>query len=902
MATAECARVAFAYLRTPEAAKLAGKDAPALQLENGILAFIGKLVAHGLDSQAVKELRVLKRRLDIFLGHSADGGSKTAKAKPGTRKPPIPAEKETLASLMDFGDVDPKSPALPVVISFQLYLLRIIGRVRRPQLVEEVSRYLDWSHPSSAANLIAHAANTAKPDPKMTRQLESLAQIVVSLCPSVSRTDDAPQKDGRLPPSPQVVLSLQHLAFQIRQKWWQLSGHKTDIEKELLEPFSRCLGAFVRRSRISDGKKFELADPLVRSLLEPTGMLSQSQEPSKSKAFLAIAKLLASLAQSANLAEDALRWLKASGTAGAADVSAAESAARLVQTAALSLNSYLKNAQEKDPETAMEDALEALSGRLGGTTSEVDNLFLQTNTLRRVATKAISSKVDGILSQAKLRQYAMRIVAATIHFAVRYLDHGDEAEADAQNGTCQKQKLFSCRKYASSIIDSACICSKSSVESGANDHWATVDGLLQDSLAIMGHLTGPDDSEETIAGELRQAYVKLSNAYWALYLQLRALERNSPVSIKAMQKSIEILDERPPAEQQSGLLVMKSEKLAEVLESLDQAQGSREATAIGIRALIRSGVLETAVAMAKTFPVQRAFDADESTAMLGRALKQFHRSFLKFGVLYSSALAFYDDETLSGDGRGLLLELQLGFFARLLSKNRSWDADLNASVQAISARLHQLYTLDNFPIRRRRVLTTLCQLSLDHPDVLPHASEWINELESEIVTEASEDLGLVGFQSHLQTLGRVKSCMQKTAPPVETLKECIAIWQKIVDLAGSWDSLVQRVDDVELWLAELQSLTDFLGAKGEEYVCLPLLSLQTSILELERDEDTSLLVMSLCAFGLQLLRLGYSGRAGLALAKAEGLAAHEKTSTEARLQWHLAYAEYLVHIGNMPKW
>lgn len=70
VAAAECARVAFAYLGTAEAKKVVGKDGQELQLENGVLALIGKLVALGLDSQAVKEIRLLKRRLEAFLGHT----------------------------------------------------------------------------------------------------------------------------------------------------------------------------------------------------------------------------------------------------------------------------------------------------------------------------------------------------------------------------------------------------------------------------------------------------------------------------------------------------------------------------------------------------------------------------------------------------------------------------------------------------------------------------------------------------------------------------------------------------------------------------------------------------------------------------------------------------------------
>jgi separase len=70
--TAECSRVAFAYLGTPEAVKVAGKDSPELQLENGVLALIGKLVAHGLDTLAIKEMRILKRRLDKYLGRDVE--------------------------------------------------------------------------------------------------------------------------------------------------------------------------------------------------------------------------------------------------------------------------------------------------------------------------------------------------------------------------------------------------------------------------------------------------------------------------------------------------------------------------------------------------------------------------------------------------------------------------------------------------------------------------------------------------------------------------------------------------------------------------------------------------------------------------------------------------------------
>jgi separase len=110
------------------------------------------------------------------------------------------------------------------------------------------------------------------------------------------------------------------------------------------------------------------------------------------------------------------------------------------------------------------------------------------------------------------------------------------------------------------------------------------------------------------------------------------------------------------------------------------------------------------------------------------------------------------------------------------------------------------------------------------------------------------------------------------------------------------------VDDPESWIQELQALADYLAAKGEEYVCLPALHLLVTVLEFEKSSDPSRLVTARCTFGHQLLQLGYTGKAGLSFAKAEHLLKNEATSTEAKLRWHISYAEYLLRIGHITKW
>jgi separase len=167
---------------------------------------------------------------------------------------------------------------------------------------------------------------------------------------------------------------------------------------------------------------------------------------------------------------------------------------------------------------------------------------------------------------------------------------------------------------------------------------------------------------------------------------------------------------------------------------------------------------------------------------------------------------------------------------------------------------------------------------------------------------SSEDGALKHYEAHLKALRDLKFSMQQNPPSTDIFQQCFAAWESLVNSTSSWEALAARVDNIETWLQDLQACLEFLNAKGEEYVALPLLHLIVRILELQNRSDASELIATLCALGLQFLHLGYTGRAGLSLAKAETLIESHTSSVEAKLQWHMAYAEYLVGIGNTTKW
>jgi len=123
-----------------------------------------------------------------------------------------------------------------------------------------------------------------------------------------------------------------------------------------------------------------------------------------------------------------------------------------------------------------------------------------------------------------------------------------------------------------------------------------------------------------------------------------------------------------------------------------------------------------------------------------------------------------------------------------------------------------------------------------------------------------------------------------------------------VATVSSWHALGERIDNLEEWLRDTEASVEYLNAKGEEYLALPVLQLRVRVLDMQDSSDSSERVNALCNLGLQFLHLGYTGKAGLSFAKAECLMQHRGASTESQLRWHIGYAEYLLAAGNSAKW
>jgi separase len=167
-AVAECARLSFSYLR----AQKERRDSKDLQLENGILAFVGKCITLGLDSIAIRELRALKRCLDETKPMS---GCKPRKQRADIASTATGVDQFSVLDLLDFHrDAKQDDALLSVVTTHQCHAIKVITSRKRPAELSELSDLLNSNSSSTPLRFAYQLASQHGFTELVIRQLESV--------------------------------------------------------------------------------------------------------------------------------------------------------------------------------------------------------------------------------------------------------------------------------------------------------------------------------------------------------------------------------------------------------------------------------------------------------------------------------------------------------------------------------------------------------------------------------------------------------------------------------------------------------------------------------------------------------------------------------------------------------
>ncbi|KAK6439060.1 separin protein [Oleoguttula sp. CCFEE 5521] len=284
--TAICARTAFAFLRSSEAATVSRKDVAPLQLESGMLVLVAKLLANDLIDLAVKELRFAKQSLESFCSAA---------------KIVAPA-KETLAGLLNLDPAVVKHrEALALAITYQALVLRTLGAARKPRSVEACVELLESEHPSNPSSLIMAQHSVTGDAAKARKALSTLSSAILAMCPSSSSKADEHGIDTSIHPAPEAVLRLQVMALRTQQTECSLLS-VIDSRHDTLAPLTRCIAAYVRRT---SGRKcvrlvYTAVSQAVKALSLDLALGGMEALP--------MLRTLCSLADEAQLSEEALSW------------------------------------------------------------------------------------------------------------------------------------------------------------------------------------------------------------------------------------------------------------------------------------------------------------------------------------------------------------------------------------------------------------------------------------------------------------------------------------------------------------------------------------------------------------------------------------------------------------------
>ncbi|OIW33794.1 hypothetical protein CONLIGDRAFT_667037 [Coniochaeta ligniaria NRRL 30616] len=877
LSTVECARVAFFALRSLHSS---GKiSLPELQLEAGMSSFVGKLISLGLHDQAVKELRILKRRLD---GSASVENSKTTSDdnKNSTN---------ALAELLDFSKAKASGPAMSLIVTTQIQVLRILAAMRKPTLITAALPVLRVSHSSSVISFLMSMAKQTNADrSKLARQMETVSQTLLSLSPSVSSSQDGIASDPRFSIAPETALEIQGLGLESRLLWWRLAGHQGDVDKDILTPLSRCVAACIRRLK-GRPSVYRLCVNTVNGVYELIPALSKPTSTSSKSSQSTIYQMLATLARESGDLTDAVQWASKLRDSAASET---ETAAKFCSIAAQLLAFQLKLDPVKylQEGALLDEVLAGVQGSLRGETTELDELLGNVSALRRASIAILLGHVKDakgapVHPPPSTKELLETLVLQCPRFCLRWLGKPPSPTSSTKDYLRYEQRRQLLLQSIHHTLDSAFILAKALLGEQRLS-WDVLETMLGDSLMLleyMGELPMPD--------EATSYYVKISHFYYMKYDHLRQRQSGIPLNsaaLKALRRSIDCVKNRSAKEREKAQLIIKFERMAELCKSLGLGEEALEALK-GIRnCLVDDGVLGAVATALERHHPQVAWSLNYEADVLYRTLTSIARietDWTDWTVDFSEA-----EQAAAHEHR-----LQ---FVLLSSEKRSQVTLADPTVDA----LLRIYIPTRFPVRRLRTLLRLLSAAVGDNELLSN----IRSIAADAVQLGENDLGedvpLAKYLPHLKALFASCTGLVDGYPDTQLLENTLSVWRSMIDSQPTKEGLEGSIDGVTDLLTHLSSVADFLRLKGEQSLLDIVVRLSADISRIVQGPQPEQFVQSQTALALHLMDAGLSVQAAEIFETAEAFVARSEDSPGyLATELQLAHADFSITSGSTAK-
>ena len=878
-AMAECARVALACLRSAKGP--VKPDQTDFQIETGMSTLATKLLALGLNEQALKELRLLKRRLEkgsVSEGTTADVLESTNNAKATSG----------ISELFEYrGIVSPNS--LAIVATCQILSLKLIASSKKPAQIEAVVPFMRDSYQYSPMKILSKLAKSGGSNAtKAARQMSSLSQTLLSLAPSVSSSEDSVAMEPRLSPSPVASFELQTLAFKAQLGWWKLAGHQGKADDDILSPFSRCIRCFIRRQPPNETSTYFLISHAFNEVIDI--IRSQKHQPGQSfdSPQASIYQSLGSAAQSARQYDEAYQWystLKGLATEGETSVRVCSVSSRLL---AVSLKRTELGASV---EKLVEEVVQGLNASLSGTATEVNELLESLSLARRSVAGLLMNNWEEKSSispalKALLKKFLLRFP----RFVLRWLGTPPGKDASAKHVLQFDQRRQAVMQSINQVLDATLAIVKFEIGSGSME-WRALDDVLQECTMLLNNLHDPALSSAK-SEQLGTYHVKLSTLYFTAFSQLRKkgdqskLERKQ--ALQALTRSIDAVKERSTAEKEKAQLPTKLELLADLCKGAGRAEDATKTLRSICTSMVEEGVLCKVVTALATQPPRVAWAGNEKASTLSRTL----RSIAKLDDTWNDWTFFLPEAE-----RAAVLEHLL----QINTEEASHNKPLRLHDPGMAALL-RIYTADRYPIRRLRVLLRLYAQQLGAREGLAEMTNLVDQAARHLQKrDLAEDGSLTQYIPHLRAycsslmaLGNMDASF-----PTAATQESISTWTTIIDSCASEGDVLVKIDEPEALLDHLLATNKLAGLKGEGRLQLSLLELSVKLAKVYTGPNSDDLVSYHCKLATQYIGIGMYTEASKTLGEVQDLMRHnEGTSSATMADFYLSQAQYLAGIEN----
>ena len=909
-AVAECGRLALSCLRTlpgDESKQTLGH--PNIRLEQGACVLAGRLISLGLNDLAYKELKTLKRRVSQYLENQEPERKKAVDRSKTKRVQEEEPAKERLSDLLSFPDVSNARPLHGLLVSFQGNVMRLIAAEKKPSTIQKVFSSLQLSELSSPANIIkASVESGSLPSDKGALQLQLLSNTVLSLCSGKRQPSENRTSGTRDQLKPITALNLQLLSLGIKCMGWKLSSHQCEEAKEMWDPLARHLGSFVHHSKGVERSEFISISRTIFGLRSAVIETKKSAVNLNTPSVARITTILGQLAQEAGCLEEASRLF----TEALAPLSVGQCLGLATVRCKLAsvyfqvLKSSNVTPISKGPH-ALSEATAALALPLKGSANDLDELLVESAKLKKLAMTWLGDLVskDPSLDSEKsdmigdIRGY----LQAFLRFLRRYIGRHPSEDHEANEREMFFKRASMSKSIVIAAVDSAVAIGKVSITS-QRPPFEDMISVLSDCQRLLTTIYCNTEEEPDASGvdNVGLAFVKISNLFWSRYIKEKECGKDYRHLVSLLKQSTNLLSTCSPSQRSVGFAAVKFERLGHIYLERDMTAESEKTFRQSIKEHIEAGVLRNMTTSAiGNFSHRVHQDAKSSGFMLSRVLS----AFLKMKLRQSDSTVHCDFENgMDQEERGLLLEWQMGMLTDLHAHS-SRSEHFRAAFGFLLSEILDLYTPEDYPIRRLRAILCAICFSLERPGSLDATllQNIIEEGESALTDERSigEDSALASFETHIKNSLHLTIGLHQGNLRPEHLSQVISSWTSIAKDCRDQGSLESRIADMEYWVLQIKSVVDYTEIHGLWKIQLSALELILRITEIQELQDYSDVTIILSRLVLQYCRLGHCKNAGDLLSRADHYLTQNEVSPLATLSHKLAQVEYLLETGDAEK-